>query len=55
MNTIGEDWILSTGWRSTVEKMRDPDGDTQTFEPRPLPATWVVAVAVNPFGKFLRS
>lgn len=55
MNTIGEDWIFSTGWRTTVEKIRAPAGETQTFDPRPLPATWVVAVAVNPFGKLRRS
>lgn len=53
-NTIGDDWILFIGWRTTVENIRAPAGDTQTFEPRPLPATWVVAVAVNPLGK-LRS
>ena len=39
-----------TGWRITVEKMRDPAGDTHTLEPRPRPATWIVAVAVKPWG-----
>lgn len=37
-----------TGWRMTVEKMSDPAGDTHTFDPRPRPATWIVAVAVKP-------
>lgn len=55
MNTIGDDWIFSTGWRTTVEKIRDPAGDTHTFEPRPLPATCVVAVAVNPLGRLRNS
>lgn len=44
-----------TGWRITVEKMRDPAGDTHTLEPRPRPATWVVAVAVKPWGSRRRS
>ena len=30
--------------------MRAPAGATQTLEPRPLPVTCVVAVAVNPCG-----
>lgn len=34
----------------TVENMRAPAGATQTLEPRPLPVTCVVAVAVNPCG-----
>lgn len=32
----------------TVEKMRHPGGDTQTLDPRPLPATCVDAQTVNP-------
>lgn len=32
----------------TVEKMSDPAGETHTLEPRPRPATWIVAVAVKP-------
>lgn len=39
-----------TGWRMTVEKMSDPAGDTHTLLPRPRPATWMVAVAVKPWG-----
>lgn len=34
----------------TTENMRDPGGAIQTFEPRPRPATWVVAVRVKPVG-----
>lgn len=37
------------------EKMRQPGGETQTFDPRPRPATWVVAVTVKPGGKVERS
>lgn len=51
MNTTGADWILSIGCRTTVEKISAPAGEIQTLEPRPRPATWTVAVAVNPFGK----
>lgn len=38
-----------------VESIRDPAGDIQTFDPRPRPATWTVAVAVKPFGRRERS
>ena len=31
--------------------MSDPAGETHTFEPRPRPATWTVAVAVKPAGR----
>ena len=34
-----------------TEKINDPAGETQTFEPRPLPATWVVAAKVRPTGR----
>lgn len=40
-----------TGWRTIVEKMRQPAGDIQTLLPRPRPATWTVAVAVKPVGR----
>jgi hypothetical protein len=33
-----------------TDKINDPAGDTQTFEPLPRPATCVVAVQVKPFG-----
>lgn len=46
----GADWIFSIGCRTTVEKIKEPAGEIQTFEPRPRPATWTVAVAVNPWG-----
>jgi hypothetical protein len=39
----------------TVLKIREPGGASHTFEPRPRPATCVVAVAVNPWGTALRS
>lgn len=39
-----------TGWRMTVEKISDPAGDTHTLDPRPRPATWIVALAVKPWG-----
>ncbi len=35
-----------------TENTNDPAGDTQTFEPRPRPANWVVAVNVKPVGRF---
>jgi hypothetical protein len=35
-----------------TENTKDPAGETQTLEPRPRPATWVVAVAVKPAGRF---
>lgn len=54
INTTGADCIFSSGWRSTVENISAPAGDTQTFDPRPRPATWVVALAVKPLGS-LRS
>ena len=38
-----------------VENIRDPAGDTQTFEPRPRPATWTVAEAVKPVGRWRSS
>ena len=39
------------GCRMQVENIREPAGDTQTFDPRPRPATWTVAVAVKPEGR----
>lgn len=45
-------WVSrETGWRTMVEKMRQPAGDTQTLLPRPRPATWTVVVAVKPVGR----
>lgn len=55
MKMTGADCNFSIGWRTTVENMREPAGETQTLEPRPLPATWTVAVAVNPVGSRWRS
>lgn len=40
--------ISFVGWRITVENIKDPAGETQTFVPRPRPAICTVAVAVNP-------
>lgn len=34
-----------------VEKSKEPGGATQTFVPRPRPASCVDAVKVNPVGK----
>ena len=54
-NITGERVLKDAGWRITVENINEPAGETQTFEPRPLPATWVVVVAVNPVGRCRRS
>lgn len=35
--------------------MSAPGGETQTLEPRPRPAIWVVADAAKPLGKCLSS
>jgi hypothetical protein len=48
MKITGADWIFSIGCRTTVENINEPAGEIQTLEPRPRPATWTVAVAVNP-------
>lgn len=55
MNTTGADCIFSTGCFTTVEKISEPAGEIQTLDPRPRPATWTVAVAVNPCGSSRRS
>lgn len=39
------------GWRTTVENINEPAGETHTLEPLPRPATWIVAVAVKPVGR----
>ncbi len=45
-------WVVKDiGWRTRVENMSDPAGETHTLEPRPRPATWMVAVAVKPAGR----
>lgn len=49
--TTGAWEVKETGWRTTVENMSDPAGETHTLEPRPRPATWTVAVAVKPAGR----
>lgn len=49
--TTGAWFSSETGWRTMVEKIRQPAGDTQTLSPRPRPATWTVAVAVKPVGR----
>lgn len=38
-----------------VENSSEPGGASQTLLPRPLPATWVDAVIVNPVGRVARS
>ena len=49
--TTGAWEVKETGWRTTVENMSEPAGETHTLEPRPRPATWTVAVAVKPAGR----
>lgn len=34
-----------------TDQTKDPAGETQTFDPRPRPATCVVAVSVKPVGR----
>ena len=55
MKMTGADCVSMIGCRNTVLNMRAPGGATQTLEPRPRPAIWVVAVAVKPGGRCLRS
>ena len=50
MKTTGAVLLSSIGCFMVVEKIRQPGGDTHTFEPLPRPAIWVVAVQVNPGG-----
>lgn len=50
MNTTGAVLLSSIGCFMHTDKINDPAGDTQTFEPLPRPATCVVAVQVKPFG-----
>lgn len=52
MNTTGRVTARWAGWLITVEKMSIPGGAIQTLEPRPRPATWVVAETVKPLGSF---
>lgn len=42
--------MMETGCLTTMENIRDPGGETQTFDPRPRPATWMAATAVRPLG-----
>ena len=53
MNTTGAVSAWAKETRRTVLNISEPGGETQTFEPRPRPATWVVAVAVKPLGRLL--
>lgn len=50
MKTIGAVLLSSMGCLIVVENRSEPGGDTHTFEPRPRPATCVVAVHVKPGG-----
>lgn len=36
------------------ERISEPAGETQMFDPRPRPASWVVAVNVKPAGRRVR-
>jgi hypothetical protein len=55
MKTTGAVLLNSMGCFIQTEKTSDPAGETHTFEPRPRPATCVVAVHVNPVGRWARS
>lgn len=52
MKTTGAVLLSNIACFMQTENTRDPAGDTQTLEPRPRPATWVVAVNVKPVGRF---
>lgn len=54
MKTTGARVEAESGWERQVENIREPGGDTHTFEPRPRPDVWIVAVAVKPGGSFSR-
>jgi len=53
--TMGALLVNSMGCRMQVENIIDPAGETQTLEPRPRPATWTVAEAVKPVGRWRSS
>lgn len=53
--TMGLDDARWAGWLITVDIMQHPAGASQTFVPRPRPATWVVAAKVKPVGSLERS
>lgn len=53
-NTTGACWVSFMGCFITVLNIREPGGETQTLEPRPRPAIWVVAVAVKPVSRCFR-
>lgn len=55
MKTTGREAARWAGWLMTVDMMRQPSGASQTLEPRPRPATWVVAAMVKPVGSLERS
>lgn len=55
MKTTGAVVLRSMEWGIQTENTRDPAGETQTLEPRPRPATWVVAVSVKPSGRLVKS
>jgi len=55
MNMHGAVVLRIMEWFMQTEKIRQPAGETQTLDPRPRPATWVVAVSVNPVGSLDRS
>lgn len=55
MKMTGAELLSDMGCFIVMEKIKDPAGETQTLEPRPRPATWVVAVTVKPSGTLERS
>jgi len=55
MSITGAVECSSSECRRSTEKIMHPFGEIQTFEPRPRPATCVVAANVRPFGRRDRS
>src|SRR3954454_14227896 len=52
MKTTGAVLLSNIECFMQTDIIRDPAGDTHTLDPRPRPATCVVAVKVNPLGKW---
>jgi hypothetical protein len=55
MKTTGAVLLSTIACFMHIDHNNDPAGETQTLDPRPRPAIWVVAVNVNPFGTRVRS
>lgn len=50
IKTTGAVFPSSMGCFMQTDQIKHPKGETQTLEPRPRPATCVVAVKVKPAG-----